>query len=64
MNIKVDSRKVKEGDIFVAIKGINHDGNDYIEEAIKNGATTVVVEKGLYSVDTLIVKDTKEYLIK
>lgn len=64
MNVKVDSRKVKEGDIFVAIKGINHDGNDYIEEAIKNGATTVVVEKGLYSVDTLIVKDTKEYLIK
>ena len=64
MNIKVDSRKVKEEDIFVAIKGINHDGNDYIEEAIKNGATTVVVEKGLYSVDTLIVKDTKEYLIK
>lgn len=64
MNIKVDSRKVKEGDIFVAIKGINHDGNDYIEEAIQNGAKTVVVENGLYSVDTLIVKDTKEYLIK
>lgn len=64
MNIKVDSRKVNDGDIFVAIKGFNHDANDYVEEAIRNGAKTVVVEKGLYSVDTLIVNDTKEYLIK
>lgn len=64
MNIKVDSRKVKQGDIFVAIKGINNDGHNYVEDAIKNGAETVVVENGLYSVETLIVRDTKEYLIR
>lgn len=63
MNIKVDSKKVKEGDIFVAIKGINNDGHDYIEEAINNGATKVVVEHGLYSVDTLVVKNTHDYLV-
>lgn len=63
MNIKVDSRKVKEGDIFVAIKGIDHDGHDYIDEAINNGAKQVVVEHGLYSVDTLVVKDTHNYLV-
>ena len=62
MNIKVDSRKVKEGDTFVALK-YEHDGHDYIEDAIKNGAKKIVCERGLYSVDTLIVKDTHEYLI-
>lgn len=63
MNIKVDSKEVKDGDIFVAIKGIDQDGHDYIEEAIANGAKQVVVEHGLYSVDTLVVKDTHKYLV-
>ncbi|MDP1760040.1 MAG: UDP-N-acetylmuramoyl-L-alanyl-D-glutamate--2,6-diaminopimelate ligase, partial [Candidatus Woesebacteria bacterium] len=36
--IQFDSRKVKKGDTFVAIKGLTHDGNDYIKEALKNGA--------------------------
>ncbi len=62
MNIKVDSRKIKKGDTFVALK-YEHDGHDYIEYAIKNGAKKIVCERGLYSVDTLIVKDTHEYLI-
>ena len=60
MNIKIDSRKVEKGDTFVALKGINHDGNDYIEEAIKNGATTIIATKGEYSVNTIIEKDTLE----
>ncbi len=61
MNIKDDSRKVLKGDTFIALKK-NHDGHDYIKDAIKNGATRVIVEKGLYSVDTLVVKDTHKYL--
>lgn len=64
MKIKTDSRKIKKGDTFVALKTLNNDGHKYIEDAIKNGASTVVVEHGLYSVDTFIVKDTKEYLIR
>lgn len=64
MKIKTDSRKVKKGDTFVALKTLNNDGHLYIEDAIKNGATTVVAEHGLYEVDTFIVNDTKEYLIK
>lgn len=62
MNIKSDSRKIKKGDTFVALKYSN-DGHQYIEDAIKKGATSVVAEHGLYSVDTLIVKDTHEYLV-
>lgn len=64
MKIKCDSRKVKPGDTFVAIKGFDKDGHDYIEEAIASGATKVIAEYGLYSVDTLIVKDTREYLVQ
>lgn len=62
MNIKDDSRKVKKGDIFIALNKI-HDGHDYINDAIEKGASKVIVEKGLYSVDTLIVKDTHKYLV-
>lgn len=62
MNIKIDSRKVIEGDTFIALRGINDDGHKYVEDAIKNGASTVIVEEGEYSVNTIVVKDTKEYL--
>ena len=62
MNIKIDSRKVKKGDTFIAIRGINNDGHKYVNDAIKNGATTVIVEEGEYSVNTIIVNDTKKYL--
>lgn len=64
MKIKCDSRKVTKGDTFVAMKGFHTDGHEYILEAIKNGATTVVAEHGLYEVDTLIVKNSKEYLTR
>ena len=42
-----NSRQVKKGEIFVAIKGLNHDGHDFIEEALHNGAAVVVGEKDL-----------------
>jgi len=62
MNIKIDSRKIKQGDTFIAIREINNDGHKYVEEAIKNGATTVIVEEGEYNVNTVVVNDTKKYL--
>lgn len=62
MNIKIDSRKVKPGDTFVALPGIKTDGHDYIEKAIENGATKIIAEHGTYSVETIIVEDTRKYL--
>ena len=62
MNIKIDSRKIKKGDTFIALRGINDDGHKYVVDAINNGASTVIVEEGNYSVNTIVVKDTKEYL--
>ena len=64
INIKSDSRKVKPGDIFVALRGINSDGHDYIKSAIANGASKIIASEGSYSVDTKIVDDTRDYLNK
>ena len=60
--LQIDSRKVKDGDTFIALKGVNNDGHDFILDAISNGADKIIAEHGLYSVDTYIVKDTFEYL--
>jgi len=62
MNIKTNSKEVKSNDIFIALKGINTDGHDYIEEAIKNGAEYIICEKGKYKKPCLKVKDTKIFL--
>ena len=62
LNIKTDSRLVSTGDVFVAIKGHTVDGHDYIEQAIKNGASKIVAEYGSFSIDTLIVEDTEKWL--
>ena len=44
-DIRYDSRKVKEHDIYVALKGYAKDGHDYIPEAISKGASVIVVSK-------------------
>lgn len=62
MSIQVDSRKVKKGDTFIAIRGIYVDGHDFIYKAIENGATKIIAEKGNYSVETIIVDNTRTYL--
>ena len=62
MNIKIDSRKIKPGDIFVALNTYN-DGHKYINDAIDKGAKKIIASKGCYSVETIIVSDTKDYLI-
>lgn len=42
--IQSDSRKVKENDLFVAVKGTEVDGHNFINKAIDQGATVIVCE--------------------
>lgn len=44
-NIHFDSRKIVEGDLFVACRGTITDGHDFIEKAVENGAKVVVCEE-------------------
>jgi UDP-N-acetylmuramoyl-L-alanyl-D-glutamate--2,6-diaminopimelate ligase len=43
-DIQIDSRKIKPGAAFVAVKGGMADGHQFIEKAIENGATVIVYE--------------------
>ncbi|MFY9402465.1 MAG: UDP-N-acetylmuramoyl-tripeptide--D-alanyl-D-alanine ligase [Candidatus Omnitrophota bacterium] len=43
--ISIDSRKIKKGEAFIAFKGGNFDGHDFIPEAVKKGALCVIAEK-------------------
>ena len=44
--IDKNSKEIKQGYLFVAIKGFTVDGHQFIESAIKNGATAIMVEEG------------------
>jgi len=43
-NIHSDSRKIKQGGLFIAIDGFSKNGIDFIPSAIENGAITIIVE--------------------
>ena len=36
--ICTDSRKIKKGNLFIALEGENYDGHDYVKDAIAKGA--------------------------
>ena len=59
-----DSRKVKPGYLFVAYKGNAVDGHTYIERAIINGATVIVLEDSSYmtdgNIDYILVSDARK----
>ncbi len=60
-----DSRKVKDGTLFVAIKGENNDGYEYISEAVKKGAAAIIAngrKVGLSSIPVVHVEDTRAAL--
>ncbi len=40
--IKIDNRKIEKGDIFIALKGENFDGNSVSSDALKRGASVVI----------------------
>jgi len=46
-DVKIDSRQVEYGDIFIALKGENFDGNNFIDHALENGAKIIISEKDL-----------------
>lgn len=48
LGLAYDSRRVKEGYLFIAIQGEKNDGHNFIFEAIKKGAIAIVHEKPIH----------------
>ncbi len=69
-DITNDSRKVKDGTMFIAIKGFDVDGHEFLKSAVENGACCVMVQEGsdlkkfanLENVTIIAVPDTRKAL--
>ena len=53
--VGTDSRAVRPGQLFVALKGEHFDGHDYAEQALEQGAAGVVLEKNTANLSPAIV---------
>ncbi|HSC25515.1 MAG TPA: UDP-N-acetylmuramoyl-tripeptide--D-alanyl-D-alanine ligase [Candidatus Babeliales bacterium] len=70
----IDSREVKAGDIFIALKGAEHDGHEFVAQALQNGAVGLIIAeskkdilneiKNLETKLVLLVKDPLEALFQ
>ena len=55
-----DSRLVKPGFLFAALKGVAHDGRDFIDMAIEAGAVAILTDKGAANVGKAIQVESEE----
>jgi len=55
-SIKIDSRKIAEGDIFFALKGENFNGNHFAQQALNAGAAYVIIDEELNFTDERLIK--------
>lgn len=60
--VSTDSREIKGEELYIAIKGENNDGNDYIDMVVENGAKLVLTSSETDLKQAIIVKDTVESL--
>ncbi len=55
-SIQTDTRKLKEGDLFFALKGPNYNANDFALQAIANGAAYAIVDEEPQNSNENIIK--------
>ncbi len=59
--VEIDSRKACDGRLFIAIKGDQFDGHDFVAAAAKKGAAAALVESRVESdIPQLVVADTRQ----
>jgi len=61
IGLSTDSRKIKTGDVFVALRGDNFDAHDFLPQVAQTGAVAVIAERlpAEFQLPALIVPDTK-----
>lgn len=55
-SVQTDSRKIKKGDLFFALKGPNFNGNKYAQQALDDGAVLCIVDEETGLQDSRIIK--------
>ena len=63
-NIDNNSKNIKEGDVFIAIKGFDFDGHDFVSDAVKQGAIAVVLDMSADLKKIKISKNTTVILVE
>ena len=58
--VNMDSRLVKEGDVFIAVKGTQADGHTFIPKAIEQGATALIVSESITKIQEVISASAPE----
>ncbi len=58
--VKIDGRSCSPGDLFIALRGANRDGHEFVKQAAENGARVALVEKRCSSeeIAQLVVEDS------
>src|SRR3972149_10238108 len=51
--VSIDSRTIKKGQLFISLRGENFDGHNFIKEAVRKGASGVVIREGYPLTDSL-----------
>lgn len=64
--VQSDSRRVESGNVFVAVRGFEADGHDYIDEAVRKGAAAVIAERveNANQVPSVLVADSRKALAR
>jgi UDP-N-acetylmuramoyl-tripeptide--D-alanyl-D-alanine ligase len=59
-SVSIDTRAIKPGQLYIAIKGHNFDGNEFVDQAEQAGAIAAIVHKGVKStLPHILVDDTR-----
>ncbi|MGZ5012920.1 MAG: UDP-N-acetylmuramoyl-tripeptide--D-alanyl-D-alanine ligase [Methylobacter sp.] len=59
-SVSIDTRAIKPGQLYIAIKGHNFDGNEFVEEAAQAGAVGAIVHEGIATtIPHIVVDDTR-----
>ena len=59
-SVSTDTRNIRSGDLFVALKGENFDGHDYVGKAFEQGAVAAMVDHAVSDeASQLLVDDTR-----
>ena len=62
-DIKINSKEVKKGDLFVCTKGVTADRHDFVDDAVRNGASAIVASRKVdVTVPVIMVEDTNKEL--